>query len=143
MNIFAISGNITKDLTLRHTPKGLAVVSYSVAVNRGKEEADFIRVTRFGESAENDVKYLKRGSRVNVTGEIRSWYDKDTKKGGYEFVGYRVEYLSSGSREEQSPLTEPSGEGEDDHGNWVAGYEEGLVKGFESGVAADWLHGRK
>jgi single-strand DNA-binding protein len=101
INHFTIVGNITKDVELRHTPNGTATVTYIVAINNvyfdrdgnKHEEADFIPVTTYGKQAENDAKYLKKGTSVAVVGRIRSWYKKEDNKGGFNFEAERVQYL--------------------------------------------------
>lgn len=101
INQFWIIGNVTKDVELRYTPGGTASVTYTVAVDnvyydreRNKhEETDFIPVTTYGKQAENDAKYLKKGSAVAVQGRIRSWYNADKGRGGFSFEAERVQYL--------------------------------------------------
>lgn len=60
-----------------NSAKGTNVGHFTVAVNRPKregkdDEADFIRVTVFGKTAENAEKYLDKGSSVFVTGRIQT-----------------------------------------------------------------------
>ena len=75
INTFTIVGNVTKDVELRYTPSGTPSVTFTVAVDNvyfdrdGKkhEETDFIPVTTYGKQAENDAKFLKKGSTVACT----------------------------------------------------------------------------
>lgn len=123
INQFWIIGNVTKDVELRYTPGGTASATYTVAVDnvyydreRNKhEETDFIPVTTYGKQAENDAKYLKKGSAVAVQGRIRSWYNADKGKGGFNFEAERVQYLGKpGGR---------AGEGEGETDPWLRDYE--------------------
>ena len=108
INTFTIVGNVTKDVELRYTPSGTPSVTFTVAVDNvyfdrdGKkhEETDFIPVTTYGKQAENDAKFLKKGSTVAVMGRIRSWYKQAERKGGFNFEAERVQYLGrpSGNR---------------------------------------------
>jgi single-strand DNA-binding protein len=128
INHFTLSGRITQKPVLRHTPNGLATVTYSVAVNQvsydneGKkvERVDFIPVTRFGKSAENDAKYLDKGDAVIVEGQIRSWYVAETKKGGFNFIASNVEYPSRSTKGDSVP-TAPETEA---HEEWVNDYND-------------------
>ena len=98
INTFTIVGNVTKDVELRYTPSGTPAVTFTVAVDNvyydrdGKkhEETDFIPVTTYGKQAENDAKFLKKGSMVAVMGRIRSWYKADERKGGFNFEAENV-----------------------------------------------------
>lgn len=104
-NHFVVSGNITRELELRYLPSGSAVVTYTVASNlvryddAGKkiERADFIPVTTFGKQAERDAKYLTKGSFVTVQGRMESWYDREAKRGGFNFRATNVEYGGRGN----------------------------------------------
>lgn len=82
MNKAIISGRMTKDPELRFLPDGKAVSTFTLAVNRMKKgEADFIKVTVWGNSAESVAKYCFKGSLAEVDGSIRTGsYEKDGKK---------------------------------------------------------------
>lgn len=99
INQFIIDGNVTRDVELRATPRGTAVASYTVAVDNifyvgdeRRHETDYILVTSYGRQAENDAKYLKKGSSVTVMGRIRSWHKPDQKKSGFNFEAQRTIY---------------------------------------------------
>lgn len=70
-----IVGNLTRDPELRTTPSGKSVCNFTVAVNRrrkvdGQPDADFFRVTVWENLAENCAKYLAKGRKVALTGEV-------------------------------------------------------------------------
>ena len=129
INNFTIVGTVTKDVELRYTPSGTATVTYSVAIdnvwydNNGakKEECDFIPVTTYGKQAENDAKFLKKGSPVAVSGRIHSWYKREENKGGFNFEAERVQYLGkpSGNRSSDAPADTCSPADDD----WVRSYD--------------------
>jgi len=84
MNSVALIGRLTADATVRvtKTNKGkdeLAIANFTLAVNRaGSEEADFIRCTAFGKTAEFAEQYLGKGIRIGVTGRIQTGsYEKE------------------------------------------------------------------
>ena len=86
MNKTFISGRLTADPEVRYsqTASGsMAVARYTLAVDRrGKDEgADFIRCVAFGKGGEFAEKYLRKGTKILITGRIQtgSYKDKDGK----------------------------------------------------------------
>ncbi len=88
INTVTLGGRLTRDAEIRHTAGNMAVGSFSIALNRLKkagdsyeEEAHFFDVTLFGRSAEALAPYLKRGTQVAVSGELRQdrWTNKEGK----------------------------------------------------------------
>lgn len=80
-NQIVIVGNLTDDPELRYTPNGAAVANFRVAVNRRYKdqsgewkdgETSFFRVNAWRTLAENSAESLTRGTRVVVTGRLRS-----------------------------------------------------------------------
>ena len=112
MNKVFIVCNLTKDVTKRETTTGKSVASLSVAVNGYNDTTDFFTVNVWGNQAEHCAKYLKKGSKVLVEGEIhnRSYEDRDgNKRTVTEITANNVEFLSP--REEQpapTPKTKPT-----------------------------------
>ena len=112
MNKLTIIGNLVKDPELRTTATGLSVCSFTVAVNRKKQdqqETDYFRVTAWRERGEICAKYLQKGKKVCVIGpvSVRTW-EKDGKSGAsLEVMAEEVEFLSS--RNEEPKKDEPAG----------------------------------
>lgn len=86
MNKVILMGRLTRDPEMRGDGTSL-VARYTLAVDRrfkkeGQADADFINCVCFGKSAEFAEKYLKKGTKVVVTGRIQtgSYTDKDNKK---------------------------------------------------------------
>lgn len=82
MNKVCLIGRLTKDPDVKSYGKGKNAgvrASYTLAVDRDKENADFIRCVAFGKGAEFAEEYLSKGMKIGVTGEIRtgSYEDKD------------------------------------------------------------------
>ena len=80
---------MTADPELKQTPSGIAVTTFTVAVNRrfggkneGEAQADFFNVTAWRATAEFICKYFKKASSICVMGSLqtRSWVDKDGQK---------------------------------------------------------------
>lgn len=106
MNIIGIIGNVTKDLELRHTPQGKAVLDISIAVNEGygeKKEVSFFQAVIWDKTAENCSQYLGKGSKIAITGSLkqRRWEDKDGNKRSVVFIrAHRVEFLDKKKAEQ-------------------------------------------
>lgn len=87
-NLVVLVGNATRDPEVRFSPKGSAICSLSLAVNRQwkddsgqkKEEVSFIDCTAFGKTAEVLGQYVKKGNPVLVQGRLKqeTWQDKQT-----------------------------------------------------------------
>lgn len=98
MNKVLLIGRLTRDAELRYTPIGKAVASFTVAVQRNKEEADFINCVAWNKVAENLANYTFKGSLVGVEGSIQTRsYKNNEGKTVYvtEVWAQRVEFLSS------------------------------------------------
>ncbi|MCQ2010572.1 single-stranded DNA-binding protein [Sporolactobacillus sp. STSJ-5] len=86
INRVVLVGRLTKDPELRYTPNGVAVTSFTIAVNRpfkkqdGEQEADFIPVVVWRKQAENAANFLSKGSLAGVDGRIQTRNYKDNKK---------------------------------------------------------------
>ena len=81
MNKVILIGRLTADPEIRYTQDGKAVASFSLAVNRDKENADFIRCCAWERRAKFAEEYLKKGTKVALTGRIRtgSYKNQDGK----------------------------------------------------------------
>lgn len=111
MNKVYMIGNLTKDPELRHTGSGTPVCSFSIAVNRnykgadGKQITDFFTVIAWRGLAESCAKYLDKGKKVAVVGELNNRsYDKNGEKRYItEIKADEVEFLSPRSATEAAP----------------------------------------
>lgn len=71
-------GRLTKDVDLRQSPQGDYMGRFTLAVDRnfknkqGETEADFISCQIWGKKAEALARYVKKGQRVAVEGNIRT-----------------------------------------------------------------------
>ena len=89
LNHIVIMGRLTRDPELRRTGSGIAVASFTVAVDRdfggrdgGEKETDFIDCVAWRQTGEFVSKYFSKGRMIVVSGrlQIRSWTDKDGNK---------------------------------------------------------------
>lgn len=72
INRVVIVGRLTKDVELKKTNQGKSVSTFTLAVNRDKEKADFIQVDIWEKQAEFMSQYGKKGMLVGVDGSIRT-----------------------------------------------------------------------
>ena len=89
LNHITIMGRLTRDPELRRTGSGIAVASFTVAVDRdfgsrdgGERETDFIDCVAWRQTGEFVSKYFTKGSMIVVSGrlQIRNWTDKEGNK---------------------------------------------------------------
>lgn len=88
LNTAAIMGRLVADPELKHTPSGVAVTSFTLAVDRnyakpGEErQTDWIDVVAWRGTAEFICKYFTKGRMIAVTGSLqtRTWEDKNGSK---------------------------------------------------------------
>ena len=72
MNIVVMTGRLTRDPDFRVSEEGNKAARYTLAVQRGKDKADFVYCRVFGENAEFVKKYLTKGIKIMVKGSIRA-----------------------------------------------------------------------
>ena len=111
LNHIVIMGRLTRDPELRRTGTGVAVASFTVAVDRdfgknenGEKETDFIDCVAWRQTGEFVSKYFTKGRMAVVSGrlQIRSWTDKDgNKRRTAEVVADNV-YFGDSRREGES-----------------------------------------
>ena len=89
LNHIVIMGRLTRDPELRRTGTGIAVASFTLAVDRdfggrdgGERETDFIDCVAWRQTGEFVSKYFTKGRMAVVSGrlQIRGWTDKDGNK---------------------------------------------------------------
>ena len=92
LNKVILCGRLTADPELKQTTSGIAVVTFTLAVNRRyqtksadgaqAQQADFINVVAWRQTAEFISRYFRKGSALCITGSIqtRSWQDQQGQK---------------------------------------------------------------
>ena len=87
-NKVILGGRLTADPELRQNPSGIAVTSFSIAVNRrysknaSEQQTDFFNVVAWRQNAEFISRYFRKGSSICIVGTIqnRSWTDQQGQK---------------------------------------------------------------
>lgn len=88
LNTVSIGGNLCRDAELRATASGMAVLTFSVAVNESRKNQqtgeyedypNYVDCTMFGRRAESVSRYLTKGTYVALTGRLHQnrWQNKD------------------------------------------------------------------
>lgn len=137
MNVIILMGRITATPELKHTPSGVPVCTFSIAVDRPKANnvTDFFNVTAWRNNAEFVCKYFRKGQLMAVHGRLtsRKYTDgNDNKRTAIEIVADQVSFCGSRNdntehRPEQRPQTQAAAQYEDlidDDDNPVFGNEE-------------------
>ena len=112
LNHIVVMGRLTRDPELRRTGSGIAVTSFTVAVDRdfsnkesGERETDFIDCVAWRSTGEFVAKYFQKGSMAVVSGrlQMRSWTDKEgNKRRSAEVVADNV-YFGDSKRDGAAP----------------------------------------
>lgn len=109
MNHIFLVGRLTRDPEIRYTPNGVAVATFTLAVDRpinndnGEREADFIPIVVWRKLAENCANHLRKGRLVAVEGRLQiRTYEKDGQNRRIaEVVAGEVKFLDSGKKSEK------------------------------------------
>ena len=117
LNHITIMGRLTRDPELRRTGSGIAVASFTVAVDRdfnpkdgGEKETDFIDCTAWRGTGEFVAKNFTRGKSIIVSGrlQIRNYIDKDgNKRRVAEVVADNV-YFCESRKQSEGNYTPPA-----------------------------------
>jgi single-strand DNA-binding protein len=120
VNKVILIGNLTRDVELKSTPKGTAVASGSLAINRSyktdqgekREETTYVDVEFWGRVAEIVAEYVKKGNPLYVEGRLRqeSWEDKETgkKRARLKVVAENIQLLGSRNKPAAKPAESES-----------------------------------
>lgn len=95
MNKVILMGRLTRDPEVKYSQgsSSTAVGRFSVAVDRrfkreGEPDADFFNCTVFGKQAEFAEKYLRKGTKIVLTGRIQN--DRYTNKDGQQVTATQI-----------------------------------------------------
>ena len=81
MNIVILMGRMVRNPELKYTSSGKAYASFTLAVQKNKNEAEFIDCTAWEKTAETIAEYFKKGSKILIQGRLSvSDYEKNGEK---------------------------------------------------------------
>ncbi len=107
LNRVILIGRLVADPQLRYTQNGIAVTSFTIAVDRsyttqsGERETDFIDIVTWRKQAETCANHLNKGRLVAVEGrlQIRSYDDQQgIRRKSAEIVADQVRFLDRKDR---------------------------------------------
>lgn len=110
LNRIVLVGRLAQDPELRYTTNGIAVASFSLAVERpytsqaGEREVDFIDIVTWRKLAENCANNLQKGRLVALQGrlQVRSYEANDgTRRRVAEVVADDVRFLDWPNKSER------------------------------------------
>ena len=120
LNSVSVIGNLGQDPDVRYTQQGLAVANLNIAVSEhyrdsngeSQKRTHWFRAAAFGRTAEIAGEYLKKGSKVGISGQLvqRTWQDdQGNNKSSVEIRINQLELIggNGNSQQHQSDAQEP------------------------------------
>jgi single-strand DNA-binding protein len=133
LNKVIIVGNVCADPIVKSMQSGDKVANLTVATNESwkdkdgnkQEKAEFHRVVIFGRVAEIAERYLKKGSKVLIEGQLqtRKWQDKDGQD------RYSTEVVVRGFAGNMTMLDSPGGSQGENQGGGYGGSQQNQSQG--------------
>jgi single-strand DNA-binding protein len=106
LNNVSLIGNLVRDPEMKYTQSGMAVCKISIANNFQQkknneyvDDVNYFDISVFGSVAENCGKYLKKGSKIGVSGELRQnrWTDNQSgqNRSKVEIISNQIQFLNT------------------------------------------------
>lgn len=117
LNHVSIMGCLARDPELRTTTSGKSVVSFTIATDRNRKDAngqnqtDWIRMTAWGKTAEFICKYFQKGSMIAIDGRLQSktYQDKNgNNRTDMEVVVEEVNFVGAKSASNADSNAQPA-----------------------------------
>ncbi len=115
INQVILMGRLTRDPELRTTTTGKSVVNFSLAVDKGGQDAgaDFFEIVAWEKLAELVAQYLSKGRRCLVQGRLsqRQWEQDGQKRSRIEVMANDVTFLdgpTGNSEGTSAPASQPT-----------------------------------
>ena len=81
MNIAILMGRLTRDPELKYTTGGKAYANFTLAVQKTRDEVEFIDCAAWEKTAENIAEYFRKGNRILIQGRLNvSSYEQNGEK---------------------------------------------------------------
>ena len=131
MNKIIMMGRLARDPEISSSTSGTTFARYSIAVDRkfkkeGEPDADFFNCSSFGKQAEFVEKYLKKGTKVVVTGRLQN--NNYTNKDGQKVYDVRIMVEEIEFAESKSESSNSAAKSEQSSGNDFLNIPDGLVE---------------
>ena len=117
LNHVSIMGRLARDPELRTTTSGKSVVSFTIATDRNRKDAngqnqtDWIRMTAWEKTAEFICKYFQKGSMIAIDGRLQSktYQDKNgNNRTDMEVVVEEVNFVGAKSASNADSNAQPA-----------------------------------
>ena len=113
INRVVLIGRVVASPEVKYTQSGIAVASFTIAVERnfkntaGEKQTDFINVVAWIKLAELCYQYLEKGQMAGVEGslQMKKWEKDGEKRTSYEVLTDNVQFLSRAGKSENNPPT--------------------------------------
>ena len=114
MNVVILMGRMTRDPELKFTSGGKAFANFSLAVQKTKDEVEFIDCTAWEKTAETIAEYFRKGNRILIQGRLSvSNYEQNGEKrkstkvvvNSFEFVVSSGTSGNNGGYQQQQSLS--------------------------------------
>lgn len=102
-NVVTLTGRLGADPDLRYTQQGKAVAEFRMASNVNADEVMWISVVTWEKIAENVNNYLRKGSRVFVSGKLKleQWETQDgDKRSQHKITANQVVFLDTKKKDD-------------------------------------------
>ncbi len=134
LNSVTLVGRLTRDVDVKYTNNGTAMLRFSIAVNRSRRNADgswteepnYFDCLYTGKSVDSISKYLIKGRQIGLLGELRlnRWTDQEGQnRSRVEIFVNNLELLGSSNQREGS-LGQDNGFSSSNYNN-NRGYNQG------------------
>lgn len=104
MNQIILIGRLVKDAESKSTNTGKKIANFTLAVSKGKDQAQFFNCIAWEKTADIIIQYTNKDSQIAITGELqnRSWDKPDGTKGyATDIVVREVELLGKAKQTEE------------------------------------------
>ena len=118
MNVVILMGRMTRDPELKYTSGGKAYANFTLAVQKTKDEAEFIDCIVWEKTAETIAEYFRKGRKILVQGRLNvSSYEQNGEKrkstkvvvNSFEFVENSGNGNNGSGYQQNQPYTGNSG----------------------------------
>ena len=141
LNMVALTGRLTREGDLRYTQGGMAILNFSIAVNRVRRSADgsrtdetsFIDCVYFGKAAEGINQYLEKGKQVAINGELRQdrWEQDGQTRSRIQVYVNSITLIGGSSRNGQDGGYQGNG-GYQRQSNYQNNYQNNQNNGYQN-----------
>ena len=97
MNVAILMGRLTRDPELKYTSNGKAYTNFTLAVQKTKDEAEFIDCVAWEKTAENIAEYFRKGNRILIQGRlsVNSYEQNGEKRKSTRVLVNTFEFIDS------------------------------------------------